>query len=186
MTDTADTPDGPDVEARAQDYVLGLATPEERAAIARDRLQHATLDQAILAWEERLGPLAATVAPVAPPPELWHRIDAALDGLTRGTRGTTTVRWQDGRWETVAPGVDRKWLTGTPEGEHSYLLRLAAGAVLPAHRHTRPEHCLVVSGTLTIGALSMGAGDFHWAPETEPHGTIRSASGALLYIRYGT
>jgi quercetin dioxygenase-like cupin family protein len=173
-------------EERAQDYVLGLADPAERAAIERDRLADGALDQAIRAWESRLAPALDHVGDVAPPPGLWARIDAGVDALIKGARGTTTIRWSDGSWEVIGPGVERKWLTGTAENENSYLLRLAPGAVLPAHRHTRPEHCLVVSGTLTIGALVMGTGDFHYAPGDQPHGTIRAPEGALLYIRYGT
>jgi anti-sigma-K factor RskA len=64
----------------AAEYVLGVLTAGERRAaeqrIARDKAFAAE----VAFWEERLGGLAATVPPVAPPADGWARIEAALAG----------------------------------------------------------------------------------------------------------
>ncbi len=67
-------------DALAGEYVLGtLDAREARAveqAMATDPDFHALVD----AWEARLAPLTALALPEAPPPGLWERIEAALDG----------------------------------------------------------------------------------------------------------
>ena len=67
-----------DIEALAADYVLGTLDPAERTAVAARRQREPGLDGAILAWERRLGPLAETVAPVAPPGDVFANIQARI------------------------------------------------------------------------------------------------------------
>ena len=62
----------------AGEYVLGTLSARERLRF-EEALRHDTsLRDAVLAWHERLLPLTSLVAPVAPPPELWRRIESAL------------------------------------------------------------------------------------------------------------
>lgn len=79
-----------DIDALAGEYVLGTLDPGERAAVAARRQREPALDRAILEWERRLGPLAAGVRPVPPPPGLLDRIaprlSPALHGLGAGTQ----------------------------------------------------------------------------------------------------
>jgi anti-sigma-K factor RskA len=71
--------DQEDIDALAGEYVLGTLTgPERRLADAR-RLTDLTLDQAIQAWERRLTPLIQGTTSVAPPADLFKRIEARLD-----------------------------------------------------------------------------------------------------------
>lgn len=75
MTDALD-----DFETLAAEYVLGtLEAAERRRAedlLARDRRFSALVDD----WNRRLAPLAEAIPPVAPPPEVWQGIEAALRG----------------------------------------------------------------------------------------------------------
>jgi anti-sigma-K factor RskA len=67
-----------DFDMRAAEFVLGTLDDEERRAIEAARLADPDLAAAIAYWEERLAPLADTVAPLEPPPDLWNRIEAQL------------------------------------------------------------------------------------------------------------
>jgi anti-sigma-K factor RskA len=76
----------------AAEYVLGTL----RGA-ARRRFQvllgaHPALRQAAQRWQERLLPLASSVAPVAPPPHVWAGIEARLFS------GAPVPRW----WHALA------------------------------------------------------------------------------------
>jgi anti-sigma-K factor RskA len=67
--------DQPDRDLLAAEYVLGSLEGEER----RDAEQLLAADpefaRSVAAWQQRLTPLAAHVAPVVPPADLWGRIE---------------------------------------------------------------------------------------------------------------
>lgn len=70
--------DRDDIEERAAEFVVGTLTAVERATVARQRQHDAVLDDAIMRWEERLAPLLDSVAPIAPPKELFQKIQSQL------------------------------------------------------------------------------------------------------------
>jgi hypothetical protein len=92
-----------------------------------------------------------------------------------------TVRGGDGKWIEIAPGVQFKLLHD--DGRvRSFLLRLAAGARLPAHSHSADEACIVVEASARLGDVEVQAGDFHLACEGSVHGEVTSRTGALLFL----
>ena len=106
-----------------------------------------------------------------------------------------TVSVDDAQWRPFLPGIDRKVLhryasepgsssSGGSSGIMSYLLRLAPGAVLPAHHHPVDEECVVLSGVLKIGAaLEVPAGGFHMGRQNVAHEAITTELGAVIYLR---
>jgi anti-sigma factor ChrR (cupin superfamily) len=94
-----------------------------------------------------------------------------------------TVQAGEDSWQPFQPGVAIKVLHEA-EGIMSYLLRLAPGAVIPAHRHPVDEECMVLEGTLHIGAeLVVPAGGFHLARRDALHAPITSVTGATIFLR---
>lgn len=94
-----------------------------------------------------------------------------------------TVDADEGDWQDFTDGVRIKVLHER-DGELSYLLRLAPGATIPAHRHPLDEECVVLEGTLRVGThLEVGPGGWHLAPRGALHATIGTATGALIYLR---
>lgn len=77
MTPLGMTPE--EREALAAEYVLGTLEAREAAAVAAALPLDAALAEAVAAWEAKLAPLATLAPPEAPPPDLWRRIEAALD-----------------------------------------------------------------------------------------------------------
>jgi anti-sigma-K factor RskA len=69
--------DATDRDVLAAEYVLGTLEGEDATEAARLLRDDPAFAAAVRAWEARLAPLADTVTPVMPPPELWDRIAAA-------------------------------------------------------------------------------------------------------------
>ncbi len=67
-------------DALAAEYVLGTLDAREAAEVRALMAPDAELATLVTAWERRLAPLQALATPQAPPPTLWARIDATLDG----------------------------------------------------------------------------------------------------------
>ena len=64
----------------AAEYVSGLLRGPARRRFEALLPAHAALRGAVRAWQERLMPLTAVVAPLQPSPEVWKRIEARLHG----------------------------------------------------------------------------------------------------------
>jgi anti-sigma-K factor RskA len=62
----------------AGEYVLGVLDGNERREVARRIELDADLAREVAFWEERLGGLADSVRPVAPPDGVWSRIESAV------------------------------------------------------------------------------------------------------------
>ncbi|GJE39661.1 anti-sigma factor [Methylobacterium persicinum] len=69
-----------DPEGTAGEYVLGTLPPKERAAFVEALKADASLRALVIAWENRLAPLAATAPPAAPGPATWAGIEARIAG----------------------------------------------------------------------------------------------------------
>lgn len=86
-------------------------------------------------------------------------------------------------WQDFSPGVQIQVLR-EHQGVLSYLLRLAPGASLPAHRHPLDEECVVLAGTLRVGRqVEVGPGGYHLAPQGALHAPISSLTGATIFLR---
>jgi quercetin dioxygenase-like cupin family protein len=175
-----------DSDYRAAEYVLGLLSPEDRAAVERAAASDVTLANEITFWNERLSPLL-DAGEVRPPPDLFDRVQAAIDARVQepvdDLPGTTTIRTTDGQWEPLAPGFERKMLAihGT-NGRVTFLVRGEPGARFPAHEHPDDEECYVIEGDITFDTLTLRAGDYHRALRGSPHPGASTQAGCLLLI----
>jgi anti-sigma-K factor RskA len=70
----------PEDDGLAAEYALGTIDAAELAAADARRLSDPEFDAAVTAWERRLGALAEAAPERAPPPDLFARIEARLDG----------------------------------------------------------------------------------------------------------
>jgi anti-sigma-K factor RskA len=95
----------PDDDFAAAEYALGTLDPSERATLAARRLREPELDDAIRAWEARLGPLAEAAPEIEPPRDLLPRIEARIRGArAEGPGGGTIVVLERSvrRWRAAA------------------------------------------------------------------------------------
>jgi anti-sigma factor ChrR (cupin superfamily) len=98
--------------------------------------------------------------------------------------GFLVVRAGEGRWlPTGDAGVSFKLLyTDRERGTFTTLVRMEAGATIPAHRHLGVEQCLVLDGDLRAGRVEMQAGDFNCSLPGSVHEEIATSAGALFLI----
>jgi anti-sigma-K factor RskA len=78
-------------DALAADYVIGTLRGGARRRFESLLPAHAQLRAATQAWQERLMPLTATIAPVQPSSEVWRGISDRLDRRKRENEGSA---WQ--------------------------------------------------------------------------------------------
>lgn len=112
--------------------------------------------------------VAAEAEPHEPPPHMRERVLAAV-----AAPHTYTVLTDSAWGESGHDGIDAKILAvDRSRGLVTMLLRGREGAVYPSHRHTVPEECYVVRGSISVGDLVLRAGDFHHADADSNHDRI--------------
>jgi anti-sigma factor ChrR (cupin superfamily) len=147
--------------------------------------------------ESRLAAMPADVRA-----EIAHLYDAAAEIASTATGETAspevraallakialpsnhTVTAGDGEWlQTPLPGVRMKILAiDRARDRVTMLLRGEPGASYPAHRHTGPEECYVIRGSVIIEGQVLRAGDFHHAEGDSDHGEIRTNEGVEVLL----
>ena len=127
--------------------------------------------------EEALAPLAMAFLERKPSPDLWARIEAAVDAPQHSD--VVNLRREDG-WRRYSRDVQIKRLWD----DQTFLLRCAPGGVLPAHKHPRFEHCVVIEGDMIVDGKTYHSGDYHGVPAHIAHNEIRSRTGLLMLVRY--
>jgi anti-sigma-K factor RskA len=90
----------PDDDLSAGEFALGSLDGAERAAIAARRQREPDLDEAILAWERRLAPLAETIPPIEAPRDFFADIERRLDGA--GNDNVVDLSRRLSRWRAAA------------------------------------------------------------------------------------
>src|SRR5438445_12152584 len=115
---------------RAADYVMGVLTDEERAAVERDASTDPALAAEIARINEDLAPLLLDAPEVEPPADIFERIKEKI--ATRapaGPAGSRTVRAHEGNWEPFCPGIERKLLWHDRARKRiTFLIRAQPGA----------------------------------------------------------
>ena len=81
----------PEDDFAAAEYALGTLDASERVTLAGRRLREPDLDEAILAWEARLAPLAEAVPEIEPPRDLLPAIEARIRGAPPEAPGNGAI-----------------------------------------------------------------------------------------------
>ena len=93
------------------------------------------------------------------------------------------MRANEGRWEPLCPGVERKMLWHDREkGRITFLIRAQPGAEFPSHQHDDDEEAYLLSGDLAFDDLVLGAGDYHLARPGVHHPVARTKGGCMLLM----
>jgi anti-sigma factor ChrR (cupin superfamily) len=167
---------------RAAEYPLGLLPAAERAKLARAAESDSLLAGEIARWDAALASVQ-TDTEVAPPAGMFERIQQAIAARSRHLPGTLTLRADEGLWESIGEGVERKLLwSHRPNNRETFLVRMAPGAYYSGHEHADDEECYVISGDITFDTLTLHGGDYHLARRGAPHPSATSAGGCLLLI----
>ena len=166
-------------------WALGAADPDE-ARLLREHLATGCAECASrLDSLERVAQELALAAPPRPAgPELRERVLRAAFAATSGAEpGFHFVTADEGEWQPIAPGVERRRLGRDPISRSaSDLFRVAPGASVPVHDHAATEHCWVVAGEIRVGDRILRPGDYHRADAGTHHAELRSETGCTFLI----
>jgi anti-sigma-K factor RskA len=93
--------------ALAGEYVLGTLSIAERDEAERLLRSSSSFAAEVQMWRRRLDPMNAGLAPVAPPPEFWSRIEARMGGTVSAAPSGMVVelRRKVGIWRTATIAV---------------------------------------------------------------------------------
>ncbi|MFZ5539213.1 MAG: cupin domain-containing protein [Pseudomonadota bacterium] len=127
------------------------------------------------------GALLAALAPE--PPARADRIRRRLlVRIASDARAARSLERTAG-WLPFVAGADKKILFDDGR-TMTWLVRMAPGAALPAHRHDDgDEECLVLEGTVAVNDITYGPGDYALALRGSEHRSLRTDTGALFLLR---
>jgi quercetin dioxygenase-like cupin family protein len=129
--------------------------------------------------------LAESLAPIDPAKQLLQDVRGRL--LDRAAQsvaadaGYVTTRGRDLEWTRVKDGAWMKLLRRGAQG-NSVLIRVEAGAVLPAHRHRWVEEGIVIDGDMRFGDRLLRNGDYHRSVPGSRHERIGSDGGGVAFL----
>jgi anti-sigma factor ChrR (cupin superfamily) len=132
------------------------------------------------------GTLAEALTPIAPPIERAGELKSRVMARIRGKKSfdLMTVRADEGTWIKLLPGVEKKILHESANGERqSYLLRMAPGSIIPPHIHIHHEESIMLEGEVKVGKTHLSAGDYHFARKGSLHGLARTKIGCLVFVK---
>lgn len=171
-----------DGKAHAALYALGALPADEEAAFVAHLEACAPCRREVAELRRVTEALSLATPPVAASSKVRHDLLAVTQG-----QGFYLLRRDEGPWRpTGVPGVDMRVLYVDRKADRqTLLLRMAAGASFPCHRHDDFEDCLVLEGDVADGHASMVAGDFVRYPPATEHGPLTTVGGNVLLIACG-
>ena len=137
--------------------------------------------------------LVLSVPPISPRPhvrrELMAKIAAEPRSVPQGfftvKDGVTGVRTSNAAWiASPIPGIEYKLIARDAErGMRTQLVRFAAGARYPRHRHAGTEEIFLLEGSVSVNGVELRAGDYcRSEPGTEEIGTYSETGGLALIV----
>jgi anti-sigma factor ChrR (cupin superfamily) len=169
-----------DAEALALADAIGALDPDERRDLeARLAALPAEVRAEVAHLYDAAVEIASTAIGEAPSPHVRAAVLAKI-----AAPSNHTVMASDGEWvQTPVPGVRMKILALDKARDRvTMLVRGDPGATYPAHRHTGPEECYVIRGSLVVEGQLLRAGDFHHAEGESDHGELHTDEGVEVLL----
>ena len=169
-----------DIQALALADAIGALDPDERRDL---EARLAALPPSVRAEVAHLYDASVEIAASASGEEPSPMVRDAL--LARvAAPANHTITSTDGEWvETAVPGLRMKILAiDRARDRVTMLLKGEPGARYPAHRHSGPEECYVISGSVMVEGRLLQAGDFHHAEGASDHGEAWTDEGVEVLL----
>jgi len=88
----------------------------------------------------------------------------------------------DREWKaTDYPGIERSLFRNNDTGGRSSVVRLARGTRFPRHAHRGTEEVVILSGTVVIGGVELGPGDYLLTSPGEEHDVV-AVTDSLIFV----
>jgi quercetin dioxygenase-like cupin family protein len=169
-----------DIQALALADAIGALDPDERREL---KARLAALPVEVRAEVAHLYDASVDIASSAvgetPSPGIR---DSLIDRIAAPSNHTIAAA--DGAWvDSPVPGVRMKILAiDRARDRVTMLLKGEPGARYPAHRHSGPEECYVISGSVFIEGQILHAGDFHHAESESDHAESWTDEGVEVLL----
>jgi anti-sigma factor ChrR (cupin superfamily) len=161
----------------ASTYALGIGETIETREFEQHLPGCAVCEAEVRAMRGVTAQLAHEAPLIRPAPRLKTALLAKLAAEHR------VVRAAEQAWETPFPGIEiRRLFIDKVTGTVTTLLRAAAGAVYPAHRHGGLEQVFVINGDLIFDDHTLETGDYEASREATEHSSITTKDGCLALI----
>jgi putative transcriptional regulator len=169
-----------EIEALALADAIGALDPDERRDLeARLAALPSSVRAAVAHLYDASVEIAASASGDEPSPEVRHALLARVAAPVNHTITATEGEWV----ETAVPGVRMKVLAiDRARDRVTMLLKGEPCTRYPAHRHSGPEECYVISGSLNVEGRVLRAGDFHHADAESDHGEIWTDEGMEVLL----
>ena len=168
-----------DIQALALADAIGALDPDERQDLeARLAALPPSVRAEVAHLYDASVEIAASASGETPSPGVRDALLARV-----ATPSNHTITSTEGEWVETGPGVRRKILgIDRARDQVTMLLKGEPGARFPAHRHSGPEECYVISGSLIIEGQVLRAGDFHHAEGNSDHGEAWTDEGVEVLL----
>ncbi|MBV8732978.1 MAG: cupin domain-containing protein [Acidobacteriia bacterium] len=159
-------------------YALGTGETSETREFEQHLSACAVCEAEVRALREVTAQLAHEAPLIQPAPRVKRELLSRLSSEHR------VVRAEEQLWEkTPFPGIEiRRLFVDKATGMVTTLLRAAAGAVYPAHRHGGLEQVYVIDGDLIFDDHTLETGDYEASREASEHSSITTKDGCLALI----
>ncbi len=170
-----------DGQEQALLYAIGALEPVEVAAFERH------LHEGCSACQDELRDFQAVATGLAhavPQHTPSDNVRSRLMSRVNKEAGVTTLRSDEGSWKTTNfEGIQvRRLFVDSARGTVSLLVKMAAGARYPGHRHAAVEECYVIEGDLHVSGTVLLAGDYQRADPDSVHGPQWTENGCTAFI----
>jgi len=166
----------------ASAYALGLLEAPATLEFEKHLSECAVCQSETKAFHEATEELAYALPMAEPPPRLRTEL------LRRLAPPRVLVRADEGAWQkTPFAGIEvRRLFMDKVTGTVTSLLRVAAGAVYPAHWHGGVEHVYVIDGDLIFNDHTLDTGDYEVNLGSTDHSSITTKTGCLALVIHNT
>lgn len=182
---------------RAMEYVFGSMDEHDRRSFEARLAAQPELARVVHDVRESAVDLAKSSPEFTPPPSLRARLMQRIQGQAEPLSDRQVwrrwkseggerhlIRASHETWQpTEFTGIEVRCLAVDEAASRvTMMIRMAAGARYPGHRHGGVEECYVLSGDLRQGAQVMGAGDYEWCDRESVHGEQWTEGGCTILI----
>ena len=81
---------------------------------------------------------------------------------------------------TAHPGIERSLFRNNDSGGRSSVVRLRSGSRFPRHAHHGTEEVVVLSGSVAIGGVELGVGDYLFTSPGEEHDFLALTDASIF------
>ena len=169
-----------DIQALVLADAIGALDPDERRELEAHLAALPPRARAEVAYlYDTSVEIAASVSGEEPSPRVREALLARVAAPSNHTVTATEGAWLEG----PVAGVRMKILAiDRARDRVTMLLEGRPGARFPAHRHSGPEECYVISGSLMIEGRMLQGGDFHHAEGDSDHGEAWTNEGVTVLL----